>query len=57
MAKEICYNCGKTFETKKGWYCPECRKKVISDAAKKRNLNKLGLKAQGKNVKEDKGHE
>lgn len=41
--KLICEDCGKTYEG--GWnayYCPSCRKKRQSAAAKRRNLHKLG---------------
>lgn len=46
MAKEICEDCGKLFETKNGFYCPECRKKRTSAAAKRNNLNQLGINAR-----------
>ena len=46
MAKEICEYCEKVFEAgPKTFICPECRKKMLSENAKKRNLNKLGNKA------------
>lgn len=51
-AIEICEDCGKTFEGgARAFICPECRKERNRQAAKKRNLNRLGLIAQGKNVK------
>ena len=43
MAKEICQDCENVFEA--GPYtflCPECRKRRLSESAKRRNLNKLG---------------
>ena len=40
---EICEDCGKTFMAgPDAFFCPACRRKRISVAAKKRNLNKLG---------------
>lgn len=46
MAKEICEGCEKVFEAgPHTYFCPECRKKRLSEAAKRRNLNKLGSDA------------
>lgn len=37
MAKEICEDCGKLFEAgKQAFFCPACRKKRQSEAARKR---------------------
>lgn len=44
-AKEICEDCGKLFETKNGFLCPDCRKKRLSRYAKERKLNRLGAEA------------
>ena len=52
MALEICGYCGKTFETKYGFICSKCRKKLLSDLAKKRNLSKIGREAYSKKAKE-----
>ena len=42
-AKTICEDCGKVFDGGPyAYFCPECRKKRLSKAAKDRNLNKLG---------------
>ena len=42
-AKTICEDCGKIFDGGPyAYFCPECRKKRLSKAAKDRNLNKLG---------------
>lgn len=47
MAKEICERCGKVFEAgPNSYYCKECRKEILSAAAKKRNLSTLGNKAR-----------
>ena len=41
-AKTICEDCGKVFDGGPyAYFCPECRKKRLSKAAKDRNLNKL----------------
>lgn len=43
MCKEICQDCEKVFEGgPKAFLCPECRRKRLSNAAKMRNLNKIG---------------
>ena len=48
MAKEICQDCERIFEPKssKGMICQSCHRKRLSEAAKARNLNKLGNDAQ-----------
>lgn len=44
---EICEDCGKTFLAgPEAFLCPRCRRKRLSEAAKKRNLNKLGNDAR-----------
>lgn len=49
MAKEICERCGKVFEAgPNSYYCKKCRSAILSAAAKKRNLNVLGLAARKK---------
>lgn len=46
MAKEICEDCGRVFEAgPSAFICPTCRKRRLSESAKKRNLSKLGLAA------------
>lgn len=46
MAKEICQDCGKIFEGGPyAYFCPDCRRKRLSVAAKRRQLNKLGNEA------------
>lgn len=46
MCKEICQDCEKVFEGgPKAFLCPECRRKRLSNAAKMRNLNKIGSDA------------
>ena len=43
MAKEICEDCEKVYEGGAySHYCPDCRHFRLSNAAKRRNLNKLG---------------
>lgn len=43
MAKELCEDCGKVFEGgSAAFFCPECKRKRLSQAAKERKLNKLG---------------
>ena len=42
MAKEICQDCGKVFECGPyAHFCRACIKRRLSEAAKRRNLNKL----------------
>lgn len=56
MAKEICQECEKVFEPKssKAMICPSCHRKRLSEAAKARNLNKLGNDAYSKQQAERK---
>lgn len=44
MAKEICEDCGNVFEPKsnRGFICPDCHRKRLSQYAKERKLNKIG---------------
>lgn len=54
MTKEICVDCDKVFYGgKKSFFCPDCRKRRLSEAAKKRNLNKIGNAAYSKKCKEN----
>ncbi len=40
---ELCEDCGKVFMAgPNAFFCPDCRRKRGSAAAKKRNLNKTG---------------
>lgn len=53
MATEICELCEKPLDAGQDAYiCRDCRKQIYSENAKRINLNRLGLIAQGKNVKE-----
>jgi predicted RNA-binding Zn-ribbon protein involved in translation (DUF1610 family) len=53
LAKEMCQECGKTFlGGKNAFICPDCRKIRLSEAAKKRQLSKLGNEARRKDRKE-----
>ena len=56
MAKEICQDCERIFEPKssKGMICPACHRKRLSEAAKARNLSKLGRDAYSKQQAERK---
>lgn len=43
LAPTICEDCEKVFMGgPNAFFCPECRKKRLREAAKQRNLNKLG---------------
>lgn len=47
MAKELCEDCGKVFEAgPRAFLCERCRRKRLSESAKKRSLNKLGTVAR-----------
>ena len=49
MTKEICQDCGEVYEAgPHSFLCPQCRKRHISESAKKRNLSKLGRDARTK---------
>ena len=50
MAKELCQDCEKLFESKsaKAFICPACHRKRVSRYAKERNLSKLGHEARAK---------
>ena len=55
MAKEICMDCGKVFDGgAKAFFCMDCRKRRLSDAAKIRGLSKLGNEAYSKQQAERK---
>ena len=43
MSKVVCEDCNRVFEgTARARYCPVCRKRRQSEAAKRRNLSELG---------------
>ena len=43
MAKEICEDCGRVFETgPNGHYCRDCIRRRLSENAKLRGMNRLG---------------
>lgn len=47
--KVICETCGKMFTGgRHAFYCPDCRKRMLSESAKKRNLNRIGIEARRK---------
>ena len=55
MAKEICMDCGKVFDGgAKAFFCMDCIKRRLSDAAKIRGLSKLGNEAYSKQQEERK---
>ena len=56
MVKVICEDCNNVFEGgSKAFYCPDCRKRRRSEAAKKRNLNKIGNEAYSKKARGNNG--
>lgn len=55
MTKNICEDCNAVYEGgPRSFLCPRCRKKRLSDEAKRRNLNKLGNDAYSKQRAEKK---
>lgn len=53
MTKEICERCGKAYEAGPNThYCKECRKEILSVAAKKRNLSDMGHAARKEKANE-----
>ena len=49
FAKEICEGCGKVFVGGQyAFFCPECRRRRQSEAAKRRNLSRIGVEARRK---------
>lgn len=49
MAKEICADCGKVFDGgAHQFFCLDCRKRRLSEAAKIRKLSELGHEARRK---------
>lgn len=44
----ICEQCGKVFQGKYAFICPECHRKRLSKLAKQRGLNKIGNEAHSK---------
>lgn len=55
MAKEICADCESIFEAGPySFLCPKCRKQRLSDAAKRRKLNKIGNDAYSRQQAERK---
>lgn len=47
-APAICEGCGVVFQSKYAFFCPDCRRKMNSERAKKTGLNKLGNDAYSK---------
>lgn len=51
-ALEICERCGKVeLMGPYQFFCTECRKKILSEEAKRRGLNKLGTSARSAKAK------
>ena len=49
QALVICERCEKVFMGgAHAFICPACRKKAVSESAKKRNLNRIGIEARRK---------
>jgi Zn finger protein HypA/HybF involved in hydrogenase expression len=49
QAPVICERCEKVFMGgANAFICPACRKKAVSESAKKRNLNRIGIEARRK---------
>lgn len=45
----ICEDCGKVFDGGPyAYFCPDCRRKKLSESAKRRGLNKIGNDAYSK---------
>lgn len=54
QTKEICDRCGDVYlGGPHSFYCQACRKRILSESAKKRNLNQIGIEAK-RNRKEEK---
>jgi hypothetical protein len=46
-AKTICEDCGNVYlGGRYSFYCADCRKRRLSEAAKKRNLSRIGVNAR-----------
>ena len=54
-AQIICEKCGKVFMGKNAFYCPDCRKEMCRERAKRIGLNKLGNEAYSKQQAERNG--
>lgn len=55
MAKEICEDCEKVFDGgPRAHICPACRRRRLSESAKRRNLSKIGRDAYSKQQAERK---
>lgn len=44
----ICEQCGKVFQAKYAFICPDCHKKRLSELAKQKSLSKIGNQARKK---------
>ena len=47
-APVMCEQCGKVYQAKYAFICPECHRKRLSELAKQRGLNKIGNEAYSK---------
>ena len=51
-APVICEQCGKVFQAKYAFFCPECILKMKSERAKRIGLNRIGNEAYSKQQSE-----
>lgn len=51
-APVICEQCGKVFQAKYAFICPECHRKIRSETAKRTGLNRIGNEAYSKQQSE-----
>lgn len=52
MVKEICQNCERVFDAGRySFICPECRKKMQSENAKRIDLGGLGRRARSAKIR------
>lgn len=48
VASIICEQCGKVFQAKYAFICPDCHKKRLSELSKQKGLSKMGNEARQK---------
>lgn len=55
LVKEICERCGNTFNAgPKAHFCMTCRKEMLSEQARRRNLSRLGNAARWNRKEQEK---
>lgn len=58
IARMVCNDCGEVYMGgKKSFFCRECIRKRLSSAAKKNNLNRIGIEAHRRKIREAKANE